>query len=52
MLQYLEEYKWKVRTGLTNGDLHQAVAPHLEGDEEVANDKAGNNAIYVEALLM
>ena len=52
MLQYLEEYRWKVSTGLTNGDLHQAVAPHLEGDEEMANDGAANHAIYVEALLM
>ncbi len=48
-LQYLEEYGWKVQTGLTNADLHQAVAPHLEGDDEFASI---NNALYVEAFLI
>ncbi len=52
LLQYLEEYHWKVNTGLSNADLHQAVAPHLEGDQQYASHGASNNGVYVEAFVM
>lgn len=52
LLQYLEEYHWKVNTGLSNADLHQAVAPHLEGDQQYASHGASNNGVYVEAFIM
>lgn len=50
--QYLEEFHWKVNTGLSNADLHQAVAPHLEGDQQYASHGASNNGVYVEAFIM
>lgn len=52
LLQYLEEYHWKVNTGLSNADLHQAVAPHLEGDQQYASHGASNNGVLVEAFVM
>jgi len=52
LLQYLEEYHWKVNTGLSDADLHQAVAPHLEGDQQYASHGASNNGVYVEAFVM
>lgn len=46
--QYLKGFGWNVKAGLTLKQLHEVVAPSLDGDDEF--ELGNGNAAYVEAF--
>lgn len=47
-MQYLKGYGWSVGTGLTLKELHEVVAPRVEGDDDF--EMGSGNAAYVKAF--
>ena len=47
-MQYLKKLGWGVQTGLKLRDLHQVVAPDVDGDADF--EIGDGNSVYVEAL--